>query len=118
LTESGPNSGSWESTFKTAGYNATTLRMEGSGSTGAKSARIEAVRRLLPRVWFNQETTQGGLDALIAYHEKRDEKRGIGLGPDHDWASHGADAFGLMCIAYEEPSSSWGKPITYRSNPI
>jgi len=25
------------------------------------------------------------------------------LGPAHDWASHGADAFGLMCVAYEEP---------------
>ena len=33
----------------------------------------------------------------------RDEKRGVGLGPDHDWSSHGADAFGLMAISYEEP---------------
>jgi len=23
--------------------------------------------------------------------------------PAHDWASHGADAFRLMCVAYEEP---------------
>ena len=28
----------------------------------------------------------------------------VGLGPQHDWSSHSADAFGLMCIAYEEPS--------------
>lgn len=103
LTESGPSSGSFESAFKQAGYSATTLRNEGSGNAGAKSVRIEAVRRLLPSIWFNAETTQAGRDALMAYHEKRDEKRGIGLGPNHNWASHGSDAFGLMCVAYEEP---------------
>ena len=31
------------------------------------------------------------------------ENRDIGLGPEHDWSSHGSDAFGLMCISYEEP---------------
>jgi len=36
------------------------------------------------------------------YHEKKDPARDIGLGPDHDWSSHGADAFGLMCIVAEE----------------
>ena len=118
LSQSGPSVGTWESTFRDAGYSATTLRNEGSGAAGAKSVRIEAVRRLLPRVWFNEATTQGGLDALSAYAEKRDEKRGIGLGPDHNWASHGADAFGLLCVAYEEPSQSWGTALNYRSNPI
>jgi len=49
-------------------------------------------------VWFNQSTTQAGLEALQWYHEKRDDLRGIGLGPNHDWSSHGADAFGLMCL--------------------
>jgi len=43
------------------------------------------------------------LKALAAYHERIDGKRNIGLGPEHDWASHGADAFGLMCVAYEQP---------------
>lgn len=103
LSESGPNPGSFESAFRDAGFSATTLRGEGSGNAGAKTVRIEAVRRLLPSIWFNENTTQAGRDALLAYHEKRDEKRGVGLGPMHDWASHGADAFGLMCVAYEEP---------------
>lgn len=106
LTESGPRPGSFESAFEDAGYSATTLHGEGSGRAGAKSVRIEATRRLFPSIWFNAATTQAGLDALVAYHEKRDEKRGVGLGPDHDWASHGADAFGLMCVAYEEPRSA------------
>jgi phage terminase large subunit len=65
--------------------------------------RVEAARRLFPRIWINAETTQAGLDALAAYAPKRDEARGIDLGPDHNWASHGSDAFGLMCVAYEEP---------------
>lgn len=28
--------------------------------------------------------------------------RSGGAGPEHDWSSHAADAFGLMCLAYEE----------------
>ncbi|MGL5734706.1 MAG: terminase large subunit domain-containing protein [Beijerinckiaceae bacterium] len=103
LTESGPNIGSFESAFRDAGFSAMTLRNEGSGRVGAKTVRIEAVRRRLPMVWFNEAKTAAGRDALMAYHEKRDEKRGMGLGPEHDWASHGADAFGLLCVAYEEP---------------
>ena len=35
-----------------------------------------------------------------------DVQRGIGLGPEHDWSSHGADAFGLMCVHYTEPTST------------
>lgn len=65
--------------------------------------RIEAARRLFPAIWFNATTTEAGRDALGAYHERRDDKRNIGLGPEHDWASHDADAFGLMCVAYERP---------------
>jgi phage terminase large subunit len=71
---------------------------------GAAALRIEAVRRVFPKVWFNESTTEDGRDALGFYHEKKDEERNVGLGPDHDWSSHAADAFGLMAICYEEPS--------------
>jgi phage terminase large subunit len=37
------------------------------------------------------------------YHEKKDEQRHVGLGPEHDFSSHAADAFGLMAICYEGP---------------
>jgi phage terminase large subunit len=66
--------------------------------------RIEAERRLFPQCWFNEATTEAGIEALGYYHEKKDEQRDVGLGPFHDWSSHAADAFGLMAIAYEEPS--------------
>ena len=57
--------------------------------------RIEAARRVFPRCWFNDSTTEAGRDALGYYHERQDEKRSIGLGPEHDWSSHAADAFGI-----------------------
>lgn len=91
---------SYEGFFRQAGYAVTVIRNQGSG---AASKRIEAVRRLFPSIWFHAETTEGGRSALGWYHEKRDEERGIGLGPDHDWSSHASDAFGLMCVAYEAP---------------
>jgi phage terminase large subunit len=106
LTESGANPGSWQSAFRNAGWDVTTLRGEGSGNAGARSARIEAVRRVFPQIWFNGATTKPGRDALGWYHEKKDEARGVGLGPEHDWASHGADAFGLMAVAYEAPAKA------------
>lgn len=91
---------SFESALKSIGYGVTVVPNQGKG---AARSRIESARRLFPSIWFNESTTQGGLDALGWYHEKTDEHRNIGLGPDHDWSSHAADAFGLMCVAYEPP---------------
>jgi phage terminase large subunit len=70
---------------------------------GAKLQRIEAVRRVMPSCWFNEKTTEAGRDALGFYHERRDENRDVGLGPEHDWSSHAADAFGLMAVCYQGP---------------
>lgn len=90
---------SYESALRQAGYKVTVIPNQGKG---AAKKRIEAGRRAFPNVWFNEPTTSGGIDALGWYHEKKDEHRNIGLGPEHDWASHGADAFGLMCVVYEK----------------
>ena len=71
---------------------------------GADEAqRIEAVRRILPFCFFNEETTEAGIACLGYYHEKKDEQRHVGLGPEHDFSSHAADSFGLMAICYEGP---------------
>lgn len=102
---------SFQSVFTAMGYSVTVVPNQGKG---AAKARIEAGRRRFPQIWFNEATTQGGRDALGWYHEKKDEQRGIGLGPEHDWSSHGADAFGLMCVSYNEPKT--GKPISYPKN--
>jgi phage terminase large subunit len=83
---------SYQSALIAAGYDVEVVPNMGKG---AAAARIEAFRRVFPSCWFNAETTQPGRDALGWYHEKRDEKRDVGLGPEHDWASHSADAGGL-----------------------
>lgn len=100
---------SYESALKQAGYKVTVVPNQGKG---AAKARIEAARRLFPSIWFHQENCSAGLDALGWYHEKRDPERGIGLGPEHDWASHAADAFGLMCIVHKPPTTNKLEPIT------
>jgi len=94
-----------------AGFEVVVIPNQGRG---AAMMRVEAVRRLFPRIWFNDDTTEAGRDALGYYHERKDETRNIGLGPEHDWSSHGSDAFGLMAVAYEEPSrnSGWKQPQT------
>ncbi|HMU28148.1 MAG TPA: phage terminase large subunit [Solirubrobacterales bacterium] len=91
---------SYEDQARDAGFDVQVILNQGAG---AAMLRIDAARRLFPRIWFDQTKTKDGLAALAAYHEKQDEKREVGLGPNHDWSSHAADAFGLMCVAYEEP---------------
>lgn len=94
---------SYKSAFEAAGYEVEIIPNQG---TGAAMMRVEAGRRWFPRMWFNEATTGPLLDALGWYHEKRDEQRSVGLGPEHDWASHGSDGFGLMAVTYEEPTNS------------
>jgi hypothetical protein len=76
---------------------------------GAAMLRVEAARRIFPGCRFNEKTTEAGRDALGYYHERRDENRNAGLGPEHSWASHAADSFGYMAISYEEPPIKQGK---------
>lgn len=90
---------SYQSAFESAGYDVEVVPNQGKG---AAMMRIEAARRWLPSCFFNEPTTQPGIEALGSYHEKKDDARNIGLGPDHDWSSHGSDAFGLMCVVVED----------------
>ena len=99
---------SYESALRKAGYTVTVVPNQGKG---AAAARIERARVLFPQVRFHEQTTEAGRAALGWYHEKRDPERGIGLGPEHDWSSHGSDAFGLGCLVWEEPKTM--KPIEY-----
>ena len=82
---------------------------------GAAMMRIEALRRLGPQIWWNEATTEAGRDAIGFYHERKDDIRNVGLGPEHDWSSHAADALGLMAICYETPgrTASFNRTIRY-----
>ena len=94
---------SYRKAFEAAGYNVEIIPNQGKG---AAMQRVEKARELFPRMWFDEKKTEAGRKALGWYHPKIDEKRQIDLGPNHDWSSHSADAFGGGCVAYEEPRQS------------
>ncbi len=104
---------SYESALRAAGFD---VRVIANMGAGAAMTRVEATRRLFPSIWFNESTTEPGRDALGWYHEKRDEQRNIGFGPNHDWSSHGADAFGLMAVDFETTGKNPAvKPLKFKS---
>jgi hypothetical protein len=73
---------------------------------------IQAVRRLLPRCWFNVPQVQIGLNCLRNYRRDYDEKRKIFYErPLHDWSSHGSDSFRYLALGLDEGHSTWSKPI-------
>lgn len=103
---------SYESALKAAGFQVQVVPNQGQG---AAMARVEVSRRQFTKVWFDEEKTKGGRAALGWYHEKRDQVRGIGLGPNHDWSSHAADAYGLVNVAYEAPKIKRDDKLDQRS---
>jgi phage terminase large subunit len=102
---------SYESALRAAGFEVQVIANQG---TGAAMKRVEALRRLFPSCWFDADRCEAGLDALGWYHEKRDDERNIGLGPNHDWSSHCADAAGLVAVAYEMPQGKSQDPVFKR----
>ena len=63
---------------------------------------INAVRLIFPRCYFDKEKCQQGLNALANYHKVRDEARQeFKAKPEHDWSSHGADAFRYFAVSVE-----------------
>lgn len=106
---------SFESLFRAAGYTVTVVPNQGKG---AAKQRVEAARRVFDSIYFDADTTEDGRDALGWYHEKKsDDEREVLLGPEHDWSSHGADAFGLMCVCYEDPAQTkaFSRKLNYSS---
>jgi phage terminase large subunit len=90
----------FEDHIRSAGFAVRTVPNQGKG---AALKRVETARRVFGQIWFDAKRCDAGLKALGWYHEKRDDHRNYGLGPEHDWSSHGADSFGLMCCDWEEP---------------
>lgn len=105
---------SYRKAFESAGYAVEVVPNQGKG---AAMSRVRAAQRMWPSVWMDEEGCQPGLEAVGWYHEKRDENRNVGLGPEHDWASHGADSFGLMAVVFESGTGIQQlkpKPIEYK----
>ena len=65
---------------------------------------INAVRRILPRCWFDKETCAEGLKALRQYRRQWDDQRKVFLTrPMHDWTSHPSDAFRYLALSVIDP---------------
>lgn len=71
---------------------------------------IEAARGIIPITAFDAEKCSYGLKCLMSYHRKWDDKkRAFATHPEHDWSSHGADAFRVFAVGsnqsrrYREP---------------
>ena len=68
------------------------------------SAGISAARTLFPRVWFDEQATADGMNALRRYRYDVDQQTGqFSKKPLHDDASHGADAFRQLAVAINDP---------------
>jgi phage terminase large subunit len=108
-----------------AGYVATSRRetLEGLGipvTTGPRvkdvAERINAVRRMLPRSWFDKDKCEAGIKSLRQYRREWDEIRKVFQErPYHNEHSHPADAFGEGCIQMQEPRALSGKAFPVRS---
>ena len=76
--------------------------------------RINAVRMILSRCWFDHIKTKRGIECLRNYRRDWDEKtKSFRTKPKHDWSSHAADAFGELAFGLRtEKPKSWGQPST------
>lgn len=72
---------------------------------------IDAARNILSRCWFDELKCEKGLSALRSYHKEFDEKNEVYKNkPQHDWSSHGADAFRYFAVGYRKK-----QPIIFKS---
>lgn len=65
--------------------------------------RIEASRMLMPRCWFNAETTKQAVESLRSWRREENPATGeMKERPVHDVHSHTADAFGYLAMGIRE----------------
>lgn len=68
-----------------------------------KQTGINAVRKLIPRCYFNIMNTAPGIEKLELYHRRFDKKRKVFLADAvHDCNSHAADAFRTFAQSEDE----------------
>ena len=82
---------------------------------------IQAVRQMLPRIWFDKVKCVDGIKALKNYHREWDDKKKVFVEyPAHDWASHPSKAFETFARGYEEKVKSTAPPIrvSYAHGPM
>jgi hypothetical protein len=86
---------------------------------------INAARISIASCWFDAYKCHDGLEALRAYRADYDDKRKAFTDrPRHDWASHGADAFRYLGLAWRQmqpekppppPTDHWDRAFSRAS---
>jgi len=72
---------------------------------------INALRELLPIMWFDAEKCEYGLECLMQYREDYDEKLlTLKSRPLKDWTAHTSDSARYMAMAYREMKPDDDKP--------
>jgi phage terminase large subunit len=73
---------------------------------------INAVRKVLPRCWFDKDKCAEGIKALRQYRREWDDIRKVFQErPFHDWASDPADAFRYLAVGLSEPRGNVKMPV-------
>jgi phage terminase large subunit len=68
---------------------------------------IQAARATFPKCHFDASRCEQGLECLRHYHrEWDDETKRFKDTPEHDWSSHGADAFRYLSLVWRIPKPS------------
>ena len=73
---------------------------------------IQSVRAMLDKCYFDEEKCEKGIDCLLNYQRDWDDNgQTWRMRPNHNWASHGSDAFRYLAIGYQPYNQSWDKPL-------
>jgi len=77
---------------------------------------IQAIRRMFPRFWIDDERAEQGYACIASYHREWDEKhQRFRDQPVHDWASHGADALQTLALGWRDTMMSGVRPQAHRA---
>jgi hypothetical protein len=81
---------------------------------------IQSVRAVLPACWFDAVKCAAGIADLRQYRRAWDDKRAVWQDlPQHDAASHAADAFRTFAEGwYEAPDASWPAQVGLDYDPF
>lgn len=86
-------------TAKSLGINFETVPRPAKKEDG-----IDAIRNLIPRVWFDKTKCKRGISGLKGYQKKWNDKMMVYSNePVHDWTSHPTDAFQTLALSNPQP---------------
>lgn len=78
--------------------------------------RINAARRMIGRTYFDKARCAKGIECLYNYQREWKEKnKTFATSPLHNWASHGADAFGYGALGMTEMTEERRKQLPRES---